>query len=502
MSCNICCEKYNKSTCKKVTCYITDCGFEACKTCVRTYLIGTTNDPHCMNCKNQWETKFLVENLNRTFMDNQYRKHRKQLLVEKEISRTPELMNLVERTKQIEDETKELNNINNELIEARKKFYELNRKHYEKRNKINRIRNGDVTIERKKFIMPCPGDDCKGFLSTQYKCEVCKLFTCPDCFEIIGYTKEDDHICTENNLKSAEMIKKETKGCPHCGVRIYKLSGCDQMWCTECRVAFSWNTGKIIITGNIHNPHYYNYMRENANGAAPRNPQDILCGGLINYYSLNSILRFLNSHNKPETYTHIKEKDSHINDFIMKYKIFKIPNFTTILSNLHRLINHITNYDLQNCRQKVRTLINHDDDTVQYILNKKSREELATTIFRNDNMRKKYNELLNIYELLSVAGIERFNIISETYRSYKFDNENLIEFIKIIIQNVDEYNNLINYCNKQLAIISYTYNLTVQQIDFKCCGEWEYKVKSYKFTHNSFKKIFVDNNSEASCSYH
>ena len=240
MSCNICCEKYNKSTCKKVTCYITDCGFEACKTCVRTYLLGTTNDPHCMNCKNQWETKFLVENLNRTFMDNQYRKHRKQLLVEKEISRTPELMNLVERTKLIEDENKELTNINNELVEARKKFYELNRKHYEKRNRINRIRNGDVTTERKKFIMPCPGDDCKGFLSTQYKCEVCKLFTCPDCFEIIGYTKEDDHICTENNLKSAEMIKKETKGCPQCGVRIYKVSGC-----------FAADTPVLMYNGNI-----------------------------------------------------------------------------------------------------------------------------------------------------------------------------------------------------------------------------------------------------------
>ncbi len=122
--------------------------------------------------------------------------------------------------------------------------------------------------------------------------------------------------------------------------------------------------------------------------------------------------------------------------------------------------------------------------------------------------RKKYNELLNIYELLSVAGIERFNIISETYRSLinNVDYSEVIKLIKVIIQNVDEYNNLINYCNKQLAIVSYTYNLTVQQINFKYCSDWEYKLNSNKFTHNSFKKIFVDNNnsnnSEASCSYH
>ena len=30
----------------------------------------------------------------------------------------------------------------------------------------------------------------------------------------------------DENLKSAEMIKKETKGCPKCGVRIFKISGC------------------------------------------------------------------------------------------------------------------------------------------------------------------------------------------------------------------------------------------------------------------------------------
>ena len=42
MTCNICCEKYNKTLNAKVTCI---CGFVACKTCVRTYLLSTTKDP-------------------------------------------------------------------------------------------------------------------------------------------------------------------------------------------------------------------------------------------------------------------------------------------------------------------------------------------------------------------------------------------------------------------------------------------------------------------------
>ena len=67
--CEVCCEKYNKSTHTRVVCEYAGCAYETCKVCVRKYLLGTTNDPHCMNCKNQWTTKFLVENLNRSYID-------------------------------------------------------------------------------------------------------------------------------------------------------------------------------------------------------------------------------------------------------------------------------------------------------------------------------------------------------------------------------------------------------------------------------------------------
>ena len=62
-------KKYNKSLNIKVICPFANCNFEACKTCVRTYLLGTTNDPHCMNCKNLLPAKFLIDNLNRSFVD-------------------------------------------------------------------------------------------------------------------------------------------------------------------------------------------------------------------------------------------------------------------------------------------------------------------------------------------------------------------------------------------------------------------------------------------------
>jgi hypothetical protein len=42
------------------------------------------------------------------------------------------------------------------------------------------------------------------------------------------------------------------------------VSGCDQMWCTHCNIAFDWKTGEKV-KGVIHNPHYYEYIEKNLN---------------------------------------------------------------------------------------------------------------------------------------------------------------------------------------------------------------------------------------------
>ena len=97
MECSICCENYNQSTFKKVTCPYSDCNFSACKNCVRTYVLGTSADPNCMNCKKEWNDKFLSSNLNKTFVEKDYKKHRKKFLLEREVSRLPESMNAAEK---------------------------------------------------------------------------------------------------------------------------------------------------------------------------------------------------------------------------------------------------------------------------------------------------------------------------------------------------------------------------------------------------------------------
>lgn len=128
-----------------------------------------------------------------------------------------------------------------------------------------------VVEEKKKavFIQKCPATTCEGFLSTQWICGLCNIKVCKDCHE--PKTDADIHMCDPELIESIKAIRKEAKPCPKCASQISKIDGCDQMWCTQCKTAFSWNTGKIE-THVIHNPHYFQWMREN--GGVPRVPGD------------------------------------------------------------------------------------------------------------------------------------------------------------------------------------------------------------------------------------
>lgn len=134
-----------------------------------------------------------------------------------------------------------------------------------------------IVEERKKpvFIQKCPASTCEGFLSTQWVCGLCNIKVCKDCHE--PKTETTTHMCDPELVESIKAIKKEAKPCPKCAAQISKIDGCDQMWCTQCKTGFSWNTGKIE-EHIIHNPHYFQWMRENglvvprAPGNAPHDP--------------------------------------------------------------------------------------------------------------------------------------------------------------------------------------------------------------------------------------
>ena len=463
-SCNICCEYYNKSTRSAIRCCYDDCNFEACKTCVRTYLLSTTNDPHCMNCKKAWSQDFMTMNLNRSFVSQEYKAKRMDLLLEKEMSKMPQTMEAAEREKAIGLQKQILEKIDTEIVALQLKMKELSQKKRETREEILYLRNNSTNTpssEKRKFIMPCPGNDCRGFLSSQYKCGLCNMHTCSKCLVIIGPDKNGEHVCNEDMVKSAELIKQETKPCPSCGTRISKISGCNQMWCTNCNVAFSWSSG-VIDNGPVHNPHFYEYQKTlDSNGVAPRNPGDVVCGGMCNYITLRNIIKYK-----------IVSQMSTNEDLKRDHEIIE-KNMNDIYS-LHQVGLHISHVCLPKYREQARDIDHNESLRVQYILKGKTKEELRSSIYQKDYTRQKNKDVLYIFELIGVSLIEMFAQIVTS------KNEG-VEFTEELNTHLQLFENLASYCNEQLETISVSYNRSVPRIIYSPMVHYNSKKTNYEW---------------------
>ena len=470
MTCPICIAPYNKTVNFRVVCPDATCGYEACKECVRTYLLGTTHDPHCMNCRKAFEPEFITTNLNVSWMKSTYRDHRKKLLVEREISRIPDTMQYVENERQIITLTKQEEECKKAIKDLQFHLNQMQNRRYTIQRDINTLkRGGNLDAERKQFIMPCPDEGCRGFLSTAYKCGACAKYTCSKCHEIIGPNKTNpDHVCNEDSVKSAELIKKETKPCPKCGERISKISGCDQMWCPTCQTAFSWKTG-AIDTGVVHNPHFYQWQR--AGGAAIRNPGDVVCGGLPNWFPIRrqaDILISLLSESRQDEY----------------YKT--LWSYVSATSSCHQKVNHIIHHIVNRLRADLRENDTNRQLRVSYILNTITKEQFSTTLVKNDTTRKKKIELLHIWELVQTVAIENLNAylndLQKTITRYtsllgRDPRKNLdIEIInayrrqfKVTYMECHEkYQHqikaIVDYANSRFAIISATFNCSAPKL--------------------------------------
>lgn len=298
-TCSICIEKFTKvASRKKAACPY--CDISACVGCTQTYLIGSYDDPHCMGCRKGWSREVLDSFALITWIEGDYKKHRQNILLDREKSRLPAAQLIIERMKEAQERQPILDELNKELIRVTAIYREAFRKKDEEHLRIINLSRGlaadglPVSKEEKRvFVMPCPASSCRGFLSTAYKCGVCDIYACPECREIKGIAKDSDHTCDPNTVATVAAVKKECKNCPECGTNIFRIQGCPQMFCTQCHTPFDWNTGRKITNGVIHNPHYFDYIKQLNGGVMPRQPGDIPCGNLPNAWEIDRRLRLL-----------------------------------------------------------------------------------------------------------------------------------------------------------------------------------------------------------------
>lgn len=252
----------------------------------------------------------------KTFLRDEYRKMRETILFEEEKTYLPPLQAEAERILTLaklekeeravqkrvaENHANEDQLVRDQRIKQRALETELSRL-YTRMGEL-RYRRRAATTEVKKFVMKCTVGECRGFLSEKYVCGLCTTAICKDCHAVLPDPSLPDllpaqasptHVCDPDEVATITELNRSTKPCPKCHVRIFKTEGCDQMFCISCHTAFSWRTGEVEL-GVIHNPHYFQALRE-GNIQDPRHRQDHGgCGPMPSYHIIYAITRSLTS---------------------------------------------------------------------------------------------------------------------------------------------------------------------------------------------------------------
>jgi len=417
--------------------------------CVKKYLLSSATDPHCMSCRREWNDDFLDLNFTKSFRTGLYKKHREDVLMERELAILPTRQTRVEATLKMRANMEKLTEYTEELNKlelARKKLFV---QYSTVRSQVIRytaeadgreppawtLAPGEAkTVERAKFIMKCPSSECRGFLSTAYKCGTCQMWACPDCLVMKGEEKDAQHTCDPGQKESVALIIKESKGCPKCGQRISKIDGCDQMWCTDCHTAFSWTTGQIV-NGVVHNPHYYEFLRKEGNGVAPRNIGDVPCGGIPGYTRIHRLLR-----PSASTGTGVAYSEQ-----------------SRVIIAIHRIASEIQDQRIANYQGRFN--VNDNGDLgVRYLMKEVSKDDMKAELAKREMKRNKHAAIRAVLEMFVNTSIILLNALCDVGDD---EDTGLPERVRVCLES---FMNLRKYVNDTLMNISRMKQCSVPQI--------------------------------------
>ena len=432
--CSICCDNYNKSTREKICCGY--CDFAACRSCCETYILSETI-PKCMNttCAKEWSRKFIREKFTSVFINTRFKNHLEELLFDQEKALLPATQPIIEEKIRKDNIKKEMAVLDNLIQDL----------YVQKRQLERNLYTDQIDTSSKKvsnYVRACSSEGCRGFLSSQWKCGICEQWTCPECHELKGPDRDCEHTCNPDLVETAKLLAKDTKSCPKCQTKIFKIDGCDQMWCTQCHTAFSWKTGAIQTS--IHNPHYYEWQRKN--GGAPRVAGDVECGQELNH---NTFEHFRNAILKGKHRRFLNYCDSSsINEYDWNARHHSLKDSAIDLSNIIRRVIHNERAELPQFR--TLHLEKNQELRIQYLCNEIDEDTFKILVQRNDKKHRKNNEISQVIQVSITAATDIiFRIIDNLKNSVcgedKFD------------ELMSEFNGVREYCNEIFKDISFAY---------------------------------------------
>lgn len=368
-------------------------------------------------CGREWTRQHIASIFTAAFVNKKLKKHREQLLYDIERALLPATQPVVERMIKVEEQEQK-------MIDIHRQLYELNMQKQQLRSDIYRLRNGTQPVERSEFVRGCPDPDCRGFLSTQWKCGLCQKWSCPDCHEVKGLVRDVEHVCNADTLATARLLSADTKPCPKCQTSIFKIDGCNQMWCTQCHTAFDWRTGRVQEA--VHNPHYFEWLRRNGN-AIPRTPGDVPCQQALTHTTFTAIRNLLRVR-------HVMHAFSDVCERMMSAIIRNTIHLVHVIIIPFREQNHVQR---------------NEYFRIQYMRQRITEEQFKVKLQQTEKRVNKNREIFHILDVLQSTVTDivfRFYSHLETSAAGQWN-----------MDLFDEFDPIVDYTNACLADISKTY---------------------------------------------
>ena len=441
--CPVCADNFTKKLRYKVECF--SCNYTACCKCIRQFILLDSNvEANCMNCKMSWNDKFVYEQLTPSFFLNKYRNHIKNMAVQQQLALVPASQLDAERVLSREKLNKININLHN-LTSAYNVISKVDEVDFIidfKQNLLNLITNKKAERDRLKefcdsgnsdkkvyYSRPCGNVDCKGMLqSNKTLCGLCNKNTCQKCFKV--YEKDIKHECNPDDIATAKLIKSDTKYCPKCNFGITKINGCDVMFCTQCATSFHWKTLQVL-TKNLHNPHYVEYLRNNGTIQERNNlANNCTANPTITDFDMQ---RFRSIH-------HFCNKITYFNEYA-KYA-----------SRGMKIVDKILHYDYlrQSIQQKVnQSTVYNNDLRVRLLLSRMSLNFFDKTIKSEFIICRIYTQLQQILETIVTVGTDLM---------YNYSNNELLA-LNTILQNLNTTYGIVELNKKSLEFFTSNFSL-------------------------------------------